>query len=50
MLDDILVIRKYLHSWYFTEKPYSKPLEHNVVYILKITLSHAKPLTSNQSQ
>ena len=25
----------------FTEKPYSKPLERNVVYIPKITLSHA---------
>ena len=25
----------------FTEKPYSKPLERNVVYIPIITLSHA---------
>ena len=25
----------------FTEKPYSKPLERNVVYIPVITLSHA---------
>ena len=25
----------------FTEKPYSKPLEHNVVYIPIIILSHA---------
>ena len=25
----------------FTEKPYSKPLERNIVYIPRITLSHA---------
>ena len=31
----------------FTEKPYSKPLERNVVYIPIITLSHAMSVCQN---
>ena len=30
----------YLHSWCISEKPCSKSLEHNVVYIPIITMSH----------
>ena len=36
----VVSLYMYLHSA-FTEKPYSKPLERNVVYTSKITSSHA---------
>ena len=35
------VLNKYYIFGAFTEKPYSKPLERNVVYTSIITLSHA---------
>ena len=37
--------QKYVHSWCFTKKPYSKPLERNEVYNLITASDHATSMT-----